>query len=155
MKKILFVCLGNICRSPMAEAIFNHKIMEMGLNDHFKGDSAGTASYHIGEDPDLRSIETIEKNGISIKHKGQQFEKKYAEAFDYLVAMDSSNRANMQITLNDENVHIYLMRDFDPKGHGDVPDPYYGGINGFDTVFDILSRSIDDFIDFLKKNEGL
>ena len=86
MKKILFVCLGNICRSPMAEAIFNHKVKEKGLSDQYKGDSAGTANYHIGDQPDPRTVETVAKNGIKIHHYGQQFQRSHADEFDYLIA---------------------------------------------------------------------
>lgn len=149
MKKILFVCLGNICRSPMAEAIFNHKIQEKGLSEHFIGDSAGTASYHIGDQPDPRTVETVAKNGIKIHHYGQQFKRNHAEEYDYLLAMDSSNQRNMLNELGETGKPVYLMRDFDPISKGDVPDPYYGGINGFDQVFEILDRSIDHFIDHL------
>ncbi|MEM0938897.1 MAG: low molecular weight protein-tyrosine-phosphatase [Bacteroidota bacterium] len=153
MKKILFVCLGNICRSPMAEAIFNHQVKKKGLMNYFLADSAGTANYHIGEDPDPRTIETVEKHHIAINHKGQQFEKMHAKAYDYLVAMDSSNRANMKIRLGNENKHIYLLREFDPKGYGDVPDPWYGGLKGFDEVYHILDRSIKEFMEFLQKKK--
>ena len=155
MKKILFVCLGNICRSPMAEAIFNHKIKEKGLESYFLGDSAGTANYHVGDYPDPRTVETVSKNGIKIHHQGQQFKKKHTSAFHYLVAMDASNQQNMSREIGDNQTEVYLMRDFDPIEKGDVPDPYYGGIGGFDEVFDILDRSIENFIEFLKKEEGL
>lgn len=151
MKKILFVCLGNICRSPMAEAIFNHKIHEKGLSDHFIGDSAGTADYHIGDQPDPRTVATVAKNEMKIHHYGQQFKRKHADEFDYLLAMDSSNQRNMLIELEGIDKRVHLMRDFDPIEKGDVPDPYYGGINGFDQVFEILDRSIDAFIDHLQK----
>ena len=149
MKKILFVCLGNICRSPMAEAIFNHKIREKGLENRFLGDSAGTANYHVGDLPDPRTVETVAKNGIKIHHYGQQFKKNHAEEFDYLIAMDRSNQKNMLAVLPDRSKEVHLMRDFDPVQNGDVPDPYYGGINGFDQVFEILDRSIDKLIDQL------
>ena len=155
MKKILFVCLGNICRSPMAEAIFNHKIEEKGLQDRFKADSVGTGNYHIGDHPDQRTVETVAKNKIKIHHLGQQFLRKHSNEFDYLVAMDSSNQRNMLIEMDGLDKRVYLMRDFDPIEKGDVPDPYYGGSSGFDDVFEILDRSIDAFIDFLKKEEGL
>lgn len=155
MKKILFVCLGNICRSPMAEAIFNHKVQEKGLGDVLNGDSAGTANYHVGDYPDPRTIETLSKKNIKIHHLGQQFVRNHAEEFDYLVAMDRSNKNNMMMELGDIPKRIYLMRDFDPIEGGDVPDPYYGSINGFDQVYEILDRSIEDFISFLKKESNL
>lgn len=152
MKKILFVCLGNICRSPMAEAIFNDKVEKLGLSDRFKADSAGTANYHVGENPDPRTVETVEKNNITIDHKGQQFKARHAEQFDYLIGMDESNRRNMMLELKDPSHHILLMRDFDPMGKGlDVPDPWFGGISGFDEVFEILDRSIDELIAFLQE----
>jgi len=155
MKKILFVCLGNICRSPMAEAIFNHKIAEKGLSDRFIGDSAGTSNYHIGDYPDPRTIETLSKNGIKIHHECQQFKRFHADEFEYLVAMDGSNQQNMEIELGVSDKKVFLIRDFDPAGKGDVPDPYYGGSDGFDQVYDLLDRSIENFIEFLKEEEKL
>ena len=154
MKKILFVCLGNICRSPMAEAIFNHKIDQKGLGDRFSGDSAGTANYHVGDLPDPRTVETVAKNGVKIHHYGQQFKKNHANEFDYLVAMDRSNQKNMLAELGNSDTHVFLMRDFDPIESGDVPDPYYGGINGFDKVYEILDRSIDKFIDHIAEENA-
>jgi len=153
MKKILFVCLGNICRYPMAEAIFNHKIAQMGLSAHFQADSTGTANYHVGEDPDPRTVETVEKNNITISHKGQQFKKNHDSEFDYLIAMDQSNKENMLLELKatDQN-QVMLMRDFDPAGKGkDVPDPWFGGMQGFDDVYGILDRSIEELIHYLRK----
>jgi len=154
MKKILFVCLGNICRSPMAEAIFNYKVKEMGLASRLISDSAGTAGYHIGESPDPRTIETVTKNGISIKHLGQQFNQNHGTTYDYIIAMDTSNKRNILDELNGSNEHkVYLMRDFDPIEKGDVPDPYYGGKSGFSHVFEILSRSIDELIVYIRKDD--
>ena len=152
MKKILFVCLGNICRSPMAEAIFNHKVKEFGLETHLIGDSAGTANYHVGENPDPRTIETLEKKSIMIRRKGQQFKREHADEFDYLIAMDQSNKQNMLRELGNINQEVLLIRDFDPSGNGDVPDPWYGGMSGFDQVFDILDRSIDRLVDYIRKD---
>ncbi|WP_109832862.1 low molecular weight protein-tyrosine-phosphatase [Reichenbachiella versicolor] len=144
MKKILFVCLGNICRSPLAEAIFSHKTQ--GLN--YSCDSAGTAAYHIGKQPDHRSIQVAEENGIPISHRARQFQAEDFEDFDFVIAMDRSNYSNMKALVNYEPKNLYYMRDFDPEANGDldVPDPYYGGIDGFNLIFQMMSRSIDNLI---------
>ncbi|MBC6410794.1 MAG: low molecular weight phosphotyrosine protein phosphatase [Ekhidna sp.] len=154
MKKILFVCLGNICRSPMAEAIFNNKVRKLGIESKYISDSAGTASYHIGEDPDSRTVEIVKKNGMKINHLGKQFLKKHGEDFDYIIAMDASNRKNILNEIMGSNKHkVYLMRDFDPLEKGDVPDPYYGEEGEFDNVFKILNRSIDAFINHIRSEK--
>ena len=139
----------------MAEAIFNHKVEKMGLKSLFLSDSAGTAGYHIGESPDARTIETVQKNGISISHLGQQFRSDHGIEYDYIIAMDASNQRNIIKELKGNNEHkVLLMRDFDPNGSGDVPDPYYGGTSGFDHVFEILDRSLDDFISYLSNDKS-
>ena len=152
MVRILFVCLGNICRSPLAEAIFNQRIMEMGLQKHFQSNSRGTANYHIGVRPDSRTLQNALKNGISIHHAGRQFD---ASDFDYdlILPMDRSNESNL-LRLSGAGAHrhkIRLMRSFDPIHTGaDVPDPYYGSEKDFQEVFDILQRSVKGLIGFLE-----
>ena len=156
MIKVLFVCLGNICRSPLAEAIFSQKIENQSLKGKISTDSAGTAGYHIGENPDPRTVQIAEKYGIPVNHRGQQFTKNHAETFDYLIAMDHSNFKNMAIEIGGEPEKLLLMRDFDPKGKGEgVPDPYYGGIDGFENMYQILDRSLDEFLKFLKEKHDL
>ncbi len=156
MIKVLFVCLGNICRSPLAEAIFKKKLETEGLSNKIHTDSAGTANYHVGENPDPRTIEIAEKHGVPVNHKGQQFKKHHQNEFDYLVAMDHSNYRNMTIELGSDPEKLLLMRDFDPAGKGqDVPDPWYGGMNGFEEVYQILDRSLDEFLSFIRKTHDL
>jgi len=149
MTKILFVCLGNICRSPLAEAIFNHRVRESGLADVLIADSSGTSNYHLGEPPDERTVRNALKNGVTINHAGRQLKATDLEVYDYVFAMDNSNYSTI-LRLSNGNVpkaHIGMIRDFDPimKG-GEVPDPYFGGERGFQEVFEMLDRSIENLI---------
>ena len=151
MKKInvLFVCLGNICRSPLAEAIFNHQVRQKGLDEHFIADSCGTSDYHIGQQPDPRTLANARKNNVPVNHLGRQLTPEDLVSFDYILAMDSKNLANIMALpgATDYADRICLMREFDPHGKGqDVPDPYFGKEDGFEEVFVMLNRTVDHFI---------
>ena len=144
MKRVLFVCLGNICRSPLAEAIFDHKTQ--GLN--FESDSAGTAAYHVGERPDERTIAVAQENAVPINSRARKFQPQDYNNFDYILAMDQNNFDDIQRIGGGDHPGLYLMREFDAmnNGHMNVPDPYYGGTEGFREIYDILTRSIDGLI---------
>lgn len=151
--KVLFVCLGNICRSPLAEGIFRHKITGKGLDHLVQADSCGTANYHVGDLPDPRTRANAEKNGVKLQHHGRQLSPNDLEQFDFILAMDHSNYQNI-LSLEDASQHahkITLMREFDPiHNTGEVPDPYYGNEKDFQEVFEILDRSIHSFIQHLE-----
>ena len=155
MIKVLFICLGNICRSPLAEAIFNHKIEKNGLQGKIQSDSCGTSDYHIGECPDERSLACAKNRGILINHRGRQINRRDLKDFDYLIVMDQTNLVNVQNLLDQHCLnhdHLYLMREFQMNpSHPDVPDPYYGDSDGFETVFDILEESLDSLLAKIKK----
>lgn len=156
--KVLFVCLGNICRSPLAEGIFLEKVQQLGQKDAFVGDSAGTAGYHIGENPDIRSIEVAQKHGITLKHKGRKFVQEDFERFDHIFVMDRNNYedvVSLALGKSEWIQKVKRMRDFDPFPEmGNVPDPYYGGMEGFENVFLMLERSIDAFLASLDPREN-
>ncbi len=153
-KKIVFVCLGNICRSPLAEAIFKDKVKAKKIAHYFEVDSCGTSNYQIGDQPDSRTQANAAKHGIAMNHIARQLKKQDLDYFDLIVAMDRKNHQHI-MSLAESEVHhnkIILMRDFDAHAKGtDVPDPYYGGEKNFQEVFEILDRSIDYFINDVEK----
>ena len=140
---ILFVCLGNICRSPLAEGIFKDLVAKRGLEDRFEIDSAGTGSWHVGEPADARATMVAESHGVTLDSRGRQLTPEDLGRFDYVIAMDRDNLAEIErlATGSDGGAELHLLRAFDPIGEGDVPDPYYGGASGFETVYEMVSRS--------------
>lgn len=146
-KSVLFVCLGNICRSPMAAAIFNHQIAKMGLDSAFFADSCGTGDYHIGQGADSRTLAAVEKQGVAITHTVRQLQADDFENFDHILVMDQQNYRNT-LRVADAHHHpkVELIRTYDPDGGIEVPDPYYGTPQDFDETFLILNRSIQRFI---------
>jgi len=139
---VLFVCLGNICRSPTAEGAFRHFVAETGLGDRVEVDSAGTGGWHAGEAPDRRMRQAAAAQGITVEGRARQVRADDFERFHWIVAMDRENLADLhRLAPAGHGARIVLLRDFDPEGGDDVPDPYYGGARGFDEVVDIVRRS--------------
>ena len=156
MVKVLFVCLGNICRSPMAEAIFNRQLNERGLSDQIRSDSAGTSRYHIGADPDPRTIDCAIGNNTPIDHKARQVRIEDYHEFDYVLAMDQNNYRDIAAVFKKDHSHFHLMREFDERRDSlDVPDPYFGGMDGFQQVYDMLWRASDKLIDSIARENNL
>lgn len=154
MVKVLFVCLGNICRSPMAEEIF--KVLSKENEIACTTDSAGTSAYHIGELPDERMQAVALKHQIKLTHRARQMMREDFDKFDYIVAMDKSNYQNILAFKNRVNnaseTHVMLMRSFDDmKEDLEVPDPYYGTNDDFENVFQILWRCNQNFIQFIQE----
>ncbi|AFY74842.1 protein-tyrosine-phosphatase [Synechococcus sp. PCC 7502] len=140
-QKLLFVCLGNICRSPSAENIMNHLVAVQGKSDRIMCDSAGTASYHTGAAPDRRMAIAAKKRGITLHGRARQFSQQDFQQFDLILAMDRSNYQNI-LALDPEQKYrdkVKMMCDFCTSyPDKEVPDPYYGGVDGFDYVIDLL-----------------
>lgn len=150
---VLFVCLGNICRSPLAEGVFRALVRQAGVEHRFVIDSAGTADYHIGELPDPRTREVARSRGIELTSRARQVERADLDRFDYLLVMDSQNlRDVLRLARGTEvRAEIRRLREFDPENGGDldVPDPYYGGRSGFELVHDIVERSCRALLDHI------
>ncbi|MCC3862239.1 low molecular weight protein-tyrosine-phosphatase [Pseudemcibacter aquimaris] len=158
MIKILFVCLGNICRSPTAEGVFRHKASEEGLTD-IMIDSAGTAAYHIGNPPDKRSQHTASKYGIDLSTlRARQVAYSDYTEFDYIIAMDNENLRNMQSECPGEHRHkLFKFTEFCDRHVGEpvVPDPYYGGSDGFEKTFSIIEDAAEGFLNHIKREHNL
>ena len=148
-KKILFVCLGNICRSPLAEGVFRQHVHHRGLHDRYVIDSAGTGGWHIGSLPDARSIEIALKNGIDIRaQRARKVDLNDIENFTHVIVMDSSNQRDL-LELGFRKP--ILLREYGIEEDDlDVPDPYYGGPGGFDVVYRMVDRCCLRLLDQLE-----
>ena len=166
--RIQFVCLGNICRSPLAKAVFRDKATQAGLAEHFEISSSGTGSWHVGDTADDRMRRTAQRNDLSLEeHRASQFEAEDLEWFDHIFVMDKSN-LNDVLHLDEDDQHggkVRLFREFDPEPDDyQVPDPYQGGRKGFERVYEIVDRTADmllhrlageyDLIDVEDEQEG-
>ncbi len=153
---ILMVCLGNICRSPLAQGIMEKKIKKYNLNNTYV-DSAGTADYHVGEKPDPRTIEIAGKHGIDItKQRGRQFKAHDFRKFDKIYVMDHSNLSDVSAQAeNDDDLKKVdlLLNSISPGENRAVPDPYYGGKNGFENVYQLLDAACEKIVTSLKQKQ--
>ncbi|MGD9788905.1 MAG: low molecular weight protein-tyrosine-phosphatase [Sulfuricellaceae bacterium] len=152
--KVLFVCMGNICRSPTAEGVFRHVVERAGLSDAFHIDSAGTHDYHVGKEPDRRTQQAAIKRGYDLSAlRGRQVNRRDFEHFDLILAMDRDNLANLHRLCAPEQrgkVKLFLeySRNFDDE---EVPDPYYGGAQGFEHVLDLVEDAAQGLLEELAR----
>jgi len=150
---VVFVCLGNICRSPTAEGIFRHLVENAGLDEHIHIDSAGTHSFHVGSPPDGNAQAEARRHGIDISHlRGRQAKSDDFQKFDYVLAMDSENHRNLLSICPDGSEHkLHIFLNFAPAvGLTDVPDPYYEG--GFDSVYDMIEKASHGLLADIQEN---
>ncbi|ODV96360.1 hypothetical protein PACTADRAFT_49720 [Pachysolen tannophilus NRRL Y-2460] len=147
---VAFVCLGNICRSPMAEAVFTSIVKDLGKSHYFKRiDSFGTGAYHTGEDPDHRSVATCKRHGVPVCHKAQQIKPKHFHEFEYIIAMDSSNKANLlRIKPQGSKAIVKMFGEWrTDSSYGEiVEDPYYGGSSGFERNYNQICHFSNEFL---------
>jgi len=158
MVKVLFVCMGNICRSPTAEGVFEALVRQAGLEGHIGIDSAGTHDYHIGKPPDPRAQEAALRRGIDLS--GLRARRARSEdflEFDYILAMDDSNYEELrELSIPDYEDRLRLFLDFAPQsGVREVPDPYYGGRQGFERVLDLIEQAAAGLLADIRARHGL
>ena len=159
--RVLFVCMGNICRSPLAEGVFAHLLTQAGLEDQFECDSAGVIGYHAGELPDPRSIRVAAEHGIRLTHRSRKINNQDFEQFDYILGMDDSNLYNIRAFAREANHNfgddqLLKMRQFDASASlVDVDDPYYGTYKAFEKCYDELLESCSGFLEWLKQKHHL
>ncbi|GAB3747569.1 low molecular weight protein-tyrosine-phosphatase [Spirosoma pomorum] len=158
MIRVLFVCYGNICRSPVAEGVFRTLVAEAGLSDQIECDSAGTASFHLGQLPDRRTRENALEHGITLTHRARRLLGEDLAQFTYFVAMDEKNlEAIEKLNYRSTGLHtadtIFLLREFDPQvsDEPNVPDPYYEGPEVFEEVYQIVLRCCQQLLVYIKR----
>lgn len=154
MKKVLFVCLGNICRSPTAEGIFKHFVETAQLQNKIEVDSCGTSQNHAGENADPRMMEHAKRRGYNLTSIARGIQSKDLDEFDYIITMDDSNFNNVQALANESNHHkIHKMTQYATRHqHTQVPDPYFGGPEGFELVLDLLEDTCQGLLEEVKKD---
>jgi protein-tyrosine phosphatase len=156
--KVLFVCLGNICRSPTAEGVMRALVADAGVQESIELDSAGTGGWHVGEPPDARATEAARRRGIVLAGSARQVCAEDFERFDLIVAMDRSNERALRALAPDESARakVRMLREFDPASAGyddlDVPDPYYEGQHGFDVVLDQVQDACAGLLEHLRES---
>lgn len=157
MVKVLFVCMGNICRSPTAEGYFQHIINQQGLSEHIQTDSAGTHAYHIGSPPDHRAQAAANNRGVDLSHiRGRKVEPIDFETFDYVLAMDESNFTDLQAVAGGHADNLFMFLDFAKHfSENEVPDPYYGGDQGFEHVLDLIEDACKGLLEDIKAKHPL
>ena len=163
MVKILFVCMGNICRSPTAEGVFRHQANKVGIKIGFTKemyiDSAGTAGFHLAAAPDKRAQLTALKYGVDIGDlQARKLSPQDFSDFDYILAMDSDNLAMMKKNCPEQHqqkLHLYMSFAENSPGITEIPDPYYGDIEDFDKAYDFIDRASQGFLKFIKKEHNL
>jgi len=155
-KRILFVCQGNIIRSPLAEHLFGQLSAERSLALDFDIDSAGTTAYHQGESPDARMRQTAAGHGYQYDGSARRFSERDLSDSDLIIVMDRDNMRILRAAIDPEDEHkLHFLREFDPDPDGDldVPDPYYGGQDGFEHTFQVVHRSVVGLIDALEQDD--
>ena len=154
--KILFVCLGNICRSPTAEGVMRHVLREEGLDGQIKVDSAGTGGWHVGAPPDERATAAARKRSIVLEGAARKFSLHDFGSYDLIVAMDTENKRDLLALAPDDDARakVRMLREFDPDSDDatdlDVPDPYYGGHDGFEHVLDLVDAATRGLVESLR-----
>jgi protein-tyrosine phosphatase len=155
---VVFVCLGNICRSPLAEGVFRNQVQQRGLQHRFEIDSAGTSSYHEGDPPDARSAAVARRRGIELTGRSRPLRRTDLDHFDFVIVMDRENHAAVARLSAGRTLkgRLHMLREFDPEAVGDldVPDPYYGGASGFERVHDMVERACATLLNAIVEERG-
>jgi protein-tyrosine phosphatase len=153
--RVLMVCLGNICRSPMAEAVFRHRVAEAGLGEQIVVDSAGTSSWHVGENAHRGTRNVLRKHGIQYEGRSRQITPHDFSLFDYILAMDNANLSNLKRMLPDDSRAVVgRFMDFaEDAGTNEVPDPYYDG--RFEEVYALVNQAADGLLAHIREEKGL
>lgn len=157
VKRICFVCLGNIVRSPLAENLFKHLAVQAGVGDKYTVDSAGTGPWHLDEPPDPRMRRVAARHGLSYSGRARQFRAVEFEHFDLILAMDYDNYTDLlQLARQDEqDQKVRMLREFDPWGgaSASVPDPYYSSLDSFEEVYAVIERSCRGLLEALENGK--
>lgn len=158
-KRICFICHGNIVRSPLAQNMFTHLAKKAGVEHKYLVESGGTGGWHVGESPDPRMRRVAARYGLVYEGRARQFLRADFDRYDLIIAMDTENRDHLRSMARtpEEKAKIKLLREFDPDGgpNASVPDPYYGGMDGFEEVFHMVDRSTRGLLKALEKDEEL